>query len=87
MLSTHELNLVPYFADTVYLLAAGGRILGRGTPAAILGRPELLCGHGHDLEPPILTRLINGLRNTGIDLPMVLTVEEAVELIVRAMKK
>ena len=35
ILSTHNMNTVPLIADTVYLMAVGGKIVGKGTPKEV----------------------------------------------------
>lgn len=77
VISTHEINLVPYFAETVYLLSQGGEIVEKGSAEHILGKPQLL--EAHHLQAPILSQLFDELRRRGIDLGIALTVEEAVE--------
>ena len=79
VVSTHEVNLVPYFVDTIYLLAWGGRLVRRGTPKEILGRPDLLVAH--HLEPPVLVALFQELKARGIALDTALTVQEAADIL------
>jgi cobalt/nickel transport system ATP-binding protein len=81
IVSTHEINLIPEFIDTIYLLARGGRIVMRGSPHELLARPELLAEH--HLEPPVLALLFDALRRRGIPVSPALTVEEAVEQLMR----
>jgi cobalt/nickel transport system ATP-binding protein len=84
ILATHEVNLAPRFVDTVYLLAADGALAARGTPAEILGRPDLLAAH--HLEPPVLVALFQALRARGIDLETSLTVDEAADRLARRLE-
>ncbi len=83
VLSTHEVNLVPYFAETIYLLSRGGEITDKGSVRKILGDRQLL--EAHHLQAPVLSRLFDELRSRGIDLGMALTVDEAVEILEQAM--
>jgi cobalt/nickel transport system ATP-binding protein len=76
ILSTHNMNTVPLIADTVYLIAEGGRIVGKGTPKEIFSEIEKLS-QCH-IEPPILGALFSELKKQGIDLDVSLTVDEAV---------
>jgi len=42
IISTHNIDTVPLIADTVYLMAMGGEIVGRGSPKEIFTQLELL---------------------------------------------
>jgi len=75
ILSTHNMNTVPLIADTVYLIAEGGEIVGKGTPKEIFSQIEKLS-QCH-IEPPILGSLFSELKKQGIDLDISLTVDEA----------
>lgn len=75
ILSTHNMNTVPLVADTVYLIAEGGRIVKKGTPKEIFSDVESLSKC--HIEPPILVELFSELKKSGIDLDVSLTVEEA----------
>lgn len=81
IVSTHEINLIPEFIDTIYLLARGGRIVIRGSPQELLAQPALLAEH--HLEPPVLALLFDELRRRGIPVNPALTVAEAVEQLMR----
>lgn len=81
VVSTHEVELVQRYVDTVYLLARGGRVAQKGTPREILGRPDLLAVH--HLEPPVLVALFQELQARGIVLDLALTVEEAADRLAR----
>lgn len=75
LLSTHNMNTVPLIADTVYLIAEGGKIVSKGTPKEIFSEIEKLS-QCH-VEPPILGSLFSELKKQGIELDVSLTVEEA----------
>jgi cobalt/nickel transport system ATP-binding protein len=75
ILSTHNMNTVPLIADTVYLLADGGHIVGKGTPKEIFSKPETLSKC--HIEPPVLGELFSELKKHGVDLDVSLSVEEA----------
>lgn len=79
--STHEINLIPEFVDTVYLLARRGTIVGKGTPRDLFARPELLAEH--HLEPPVLASLFHELRRRGIRVGTAITVQEAADEVAR----
>jgi len=75
ILSTHNMNTVPLIADTVYLIAEGGKIVGKGTPKEIFSEIEKLT-QCH-VEPPILGSLFSELKKHGVNLDVSLTVNEA----------
>lgn len=79
ILSTHSIDTVPLIGDTVYLMAGGGEIVGRGSPKEIFAQPELLS-RCH-IEPPVLGALFFALKKYGIELDVSLTVEEAARTI------
>lgn len=75
IISTHNIDTVPLIANTVYLMAMGGEIVGRGSPKEIFSELELLSKC--HIEPPVLGALFFELRKYGINLDVSLTVEEA----------
>lgn len=75
ILSTHNMNTVPLIADTVYLMAEGGKIVGKGTPKEVFSRVDALS-ECH-IEPPVLGELFSELRKLGIEMDVSLTVEDA----------
>lgn len=75
ILSTHNMNTVPLIADTVYLMAVGGRIVGKGTPKEVFSMTGALS-ECH-IEPPVLGELFTELKKLGVDLDPSLTVEDA----------
>jgi len=84
VVSTHDVDTVPFIADTVYLLARGGQLVARGTPADILSKTDLL--HSSNVEPPILTELFARLALDGVtDLPA--SLDEAEKVIRRLLGK
>ena len=79
LLSTHFVHAVPEFADTVYVLAPGGRIAARGSPSQVFAQPEVL--EALDIEPPVLSQLFRSLEARGVSLPAALTVEAAADVL------
>ncbi len=79
ILSTHNIDTVPLIADTVYLMAAGGEIVAKGSPKEIFSKVKLLAGC--HVEPPVLGALFLEMKKYGIDLEISLTVEEAARVI------
>lgn len=83
ILSTHNMNTVPLIADTVYLIAEGGKIVGRGSPKEIFSQMEAISKC--HIEPPVLGELFSELKKQGIDLDVSLSVQEAACTIAKAM--
>ena len=83
ILSTHNMNTVPLIADTVYLIAEGGNIVGKGTPKEIFSQVEALTKC--HIEPPILGELFSALKKQGVEMDISLTVEEAACTIANAV--
>lgn len=83
ILSTHNMNTVPLIADTVYLIAEGGNIAGKGTPKEIFSQVETLSKC--HIEPPILGELFSALKKQGVEMDISLTVDEAACTIANAM--
>jgi cobalt/nickel transport system ATP-binding protein len=85
IMSTHDLNLVGSFADRVYVLAKGQGVVTAGTPLDIFTQVDAL--RRSSIDPPVLTELFNRLRESGIDLEMPVNVEQAVDGLLRSLKK
>jgi cobalt/nickel transport system ATP-binding protein len=78
VMSTHDVDTVPEFADYAYVLQPGGRIALKGTPAEVFERPDLM--RSSNIRPPILAALFARLRAEDASAPAsALTVEEAAE--------
>jgi len=77
VLSTHDIDTVPEFADYAYVLAAGGAIALRGTPAEVFANADTM--KASNITPPVLAELFSRLRANGDDVPAAaLTVDDAV---------
>lgn len=85
IMSTHDLNLVGNFADRVYVLARGEGVVTAGTPLDIFTQVDAL--RRSSIDPPVLTELFNRLRENGVDLAMPVNVGQAVEDLLRFLKK
>lgn len=80
VMSTHDIDAVPESADYAYVLAPGGRIAFKGTPAEVFGAAEVL--RAGNIRPPILAELFAALRQRDPRAPEpALSVAEAAEAI------
>jgi cobalt/nickel transport system ATP-binding protein len=64
-ITTHEVDLVPRIADTVYVIS-NGAIVYRGTPMELFQRPEVF--RRANLEPPPLIELLKALKDEGLQV-------------------
>jgi cobalt/nickel transport system ATP-binding protein len=85
VMTTHDVNLVSYFADSVYMLVKGGEIVSRGSPRDIFADAERFFAS--NLDPPLLAALFKRLKEEGLEVGIPLTVEEAVREIMEWEKK
>ncbi len=79
IISTHEVDLVPNYANRVFVLV-DGLLIGEGTPKEIFAQPEIL--EKANLKVPIVTDLFQQLEEEqGFDMEgdYPLTIEEAKE--------
>lgn len=76
IISTHEVNLVPNYAQRVFVLV-DGLLIAEGTPKEIFAQPEIL--EKANLEVPIVTELFQELEKEGYDMneDYPLTIDEA----------
>ncbi len=82
IMSTHDIDQVPEFADYAYILQPGGRIALKGTPAEVFERADIMAAG--NIRPPILSELFARLRQEYPGAPATaLTVEEAAAAIGR----
>jgi len=82
ILSTHDIDTVPEFADYAYVLAPGGRIAVSGTPEEIFSSADVLARG--NIKPPVLAELFARLRDRDASAPSpALSVPEAVEAILK----
>jgi cobalt/nickel transport system ATP-binding protein len=79
VLTTHDVELVSQFADTVYLLASGNKLSQKGTPQEIFSQPELLSLF--NLDQPSIIKLFYQLKEHGLDAGIPINVEQALEKI------
>lgn len=79
VLTTHDVDLVPQFADTLYLLSSGNNLSQKGTPREIFAQPELLTEF--NLAQPSIVCLFDLLKKEGLDIGTPINIEEALELL------
>ena len=77
ILTTHDIDAVPEFADYAYVLRAGGEIAMHGTPTEIFSQAESIAKS--NIRPPVLADLFAELRRADPTAPdAALSVEDAV---------
>lgn len=76
IISTHEVDLVPNYAQRVFVLV-DGLLIAEGTPKEIFAQPEIL--KQANLKVPIVTELFQKLEQEGFDMEndYPLTIDEA----------
>ena len=87
IISTHEVDLVPNYADRVFVLV-DGILIGEGTPKEIFAQPEIL--EKANLKVPIVTDLFQQLEEEhGFDMKgdYPLTIDEAKEQFLNLLNK
>ena len=86
IISTHEVNLVPNYAERVFVLV-DGLLIAEGTPKEIFAQPEIL--EKANLEVPIVTELFHELEKEGFDMndDYPLTIDEAKEKFLEIINK
>ncbi len=78
VMTTHDIDSVPEFADYCYVLRQGGEIALEGTPADIFASAELIAQS--NIKPPVLAALFARLRAHDPEAPdPALTIEAAAE--------
>lgn len=85
VISTHDVELVPEFADTLYLISSKYNLSRKGTPREIFGLKDEL--KHYNLDEPNIVRLFNILKDAGIDAGSPIFVEEAAELLINKFNK
>lgn|GEM_PF-39453 len=82
IIATHEVDLVPAFAQRICVLSTG-RIIGEGTPAEIFSRPDLIAKT--HLRLPLVAQLMEQLKEADLDVEVALTIEGAKSEILKAV--
>jgi len=78
VITTHDINIVPDIAQTIYILNKG-RLTYRGTPFEVFSNTQILTEA--NLTPPLLVQLFHSLAARGLDLGIPADLEDAVEKI------
>ncbi len=77
VMSTHDIDTVPDFADYAYVLRQGGHIVLKGTPAEVFAHVDVMARS--NIRPPLLAELFTELRAQDPTAPApALTVPDAV---------
>ena len=86
VISTHEVDLVPNYAERVFVLV-DGLLIAEGTPKEIFAKPEIL--EQANLKVPIVTELFQDLEKEGYDMNGVypLTIDEAKDKFLELLNK
>ena len=86
IISTHEVDLVPNYANKVFVLV-DGLLTAEGTPKEIFAKPEIL--EQANLKVPIVTELFQELEEEGFDMEgdYPLTIEEAKNKFLKLLNK
>ena len=82
VISTHDVELVSEFADTMYLISKN-QISRKGSPSEIFGLKEDL--KNYNLEEPAIVKLFNVLKKEGFNLGNPLSVSDAAELLINSL--
>ncbi|MDP2766110.1 MAG: ATP-binding cassette domain-containing protein [Candidatus Methanoperedens sp.] len=84
VIATHDVDMVPVFADRIAVLSHGRKIAD-ASPTEIFSDPELL--RESHLHLPIVTRLLQSLQNEGVPVRTKLTVEGAKKELLKVIKE
>ena len=86
LISTHEVNLVPEYANKAFVLV-DGNLIAEGTPREIFSQPNIL--EQANLEIPIVTELFQQIEAEGFDIggDYPLTIEEAKQKFLKLLNK
>ncbi len=74
VITTHEVDILPLIADTVYVISERA-IIFKGTPSDLFKHPEIF--EKANLHPPPVISLLNTLKREGVPIEITKTIEEA----------
>jgi len=82
IMSTHDIDTVPEFADYCYVLARGGAIVLEGSPEQVFAHVDALASG--NIRPPLLAEMFHRLAELDPGAPPpALTVNAAAEALIR----
>ena len=86
IISTHDVDLVPNYAQRLFVLV-DGLLIAEGTPKEIFAKPGIL--EQANLKVPIVTEIFQKLENEGFDMEgdYPLTVDEAKDTFLELLSK
>lgn len=84
ILTTHDIDIVPQLADTIYVIDHGN-VLTKGTPEEVFSNAEILMNA--NLEPPILAELFSRLRSNGFNTSIPMNIDEAERILMRLLER
>ncbi|MCD6445500.1 energy-coupling factor ABC transporter ATP-binding protein [Candidatus Bathyarchaeota archaeon] len=76
IITTHEVDILPLIADTVYVIAERN-IIYKGTPLDLFQHPEIF--EKANLHPPPVITILNKLKLEGVPVEIKKTIEETEE--------
>jgi len=82
-LTTHDVSIIPGFADVVYVLARG-QLIYRGQPLDLFTQPDIL--EQANIESPPLIEVLNALRERGLPIKPTSDPEEALSQLVPLLR-
>jgi len=82
--STHDVALVPEVADFIYVMDKG-RIIASGTVDEIFLQPDML--KSVRLDVPVIPRLLQSLKDNGVEVSMAYTYTGAEEALLTAFRR
>jgi len=82
--STHDVSLVPELADSIYVMHRG-RIVAEGSIGEIFAHPDMLRSIRLDVPP--IPKLLQSLREQGIEISMAYSYAEAEKALLSAFRK
>ncbi|HET6351458.1 MAG TPA: ATP-binding cassette domain-containing protein [Coriobacteriia bacterium] len=81
IMTTHDIDSVPEFADYCYVLRPGGEIALKGSPADVFASADAIAAS--NIKPPVLAELFARLKERDVSTPAAaLTIGEAVDALV-----
>lgn len=83
-ITTHEVDILPLIADTVYVISEKA-IIYRGKPLDLFKHPEIF--EKANLHPPPIISLLNKLKHEGIPVEITKTLKEAEDELLKLLSE